>query len=409
MVDVEDVQQFGQRLRNQLDYLETADISERDREAIQKLVRRLDTDGLATSTIAQRCLQCRLTAERIDGNLVDMDRDDVDAYLFERKRDHDDSEGTIRNYRKSLKRFFEHRGEEWAADISIGAPPQRRVEPDELLTQDEIDALFSAAKSARDSALLGLLLDTGLRIGAIASLRVRDVDLTDRAGRITVTDAVDGQKAAGGTVPLTWARGYVANWLDVHPRSDESEAALIHTRKDDDPDDDGALTYYSLQRHLKRLADRADVARSKVNPHNFRKTAISQWIRDGLSEQEIKHRATWTEDSDQFATYSGVSDEELNEQILGHYDLGGEDSAGPTMDACLQCGTSLPDHADFCPGCAAPLNQSAASRIQAVDDALVEGAIDAPTSEHQHVLLALRRLARSDPRLRTALEDEFGH
>lgn len=35
-------------------------------------------------------------------------------------------------------------------------------------------------------------------------------------------------KGASGTVPVTWGEGPLTSYLDVHPRRDVADAALIH-------------------------------------------------------------------------------------------------------------------------------------------------------------------------------------
>lgn len=123
------------------------------------------------------------------------------------------------------------------------------------------------------------------------------------------------------------------------------------------------MTYQYLSRRVKNVADKAGVDRDRVSTHNFRKTAASRWIREGLSEQAIKHRTCWDVDTDMFKVYSGVRDEELNDQILSHYDIdtGEDDSSEPTVKPCQRCGATVRVSNNYCPECAAPLNQKAAN------------------------------------------------
>jgi integrase len=377
MTDVGDIQNFERKFENQLEKVHNAEISEADREAILDFTRHIDAKGRATSTITNRINQLRLSSERAEADLTEMSKTDVDKLLFSLKHDYDLSEGSLRNYRKSLRLFFRFMGEDWADDIEIGASPDRDVEPNELLTSDETDQLLDAARNPRDKALLALLLDTGLRIGAIGSVRISDVELTDRAGFLTINQDADGTKDASGTVPITWSRSYIVNWLDVHPAGDDPSAPVIHSLKEPDNDDSGALSYVVIQRQLKRIADRTDdVPRDKVNPHNFRKTAISRWVREGLSEQEIKHRAMWVQDSTQFEVYSAVRDEELNDQILDQYGLAEEDlDATPTLESCPQCGTGLRDDARFCPSCGLALSDEAAASAEEMEDRVMDSSL----------------------------------
>lgn len=401
MVSTDDVHGFGKKLANQREKLRDADIDDRDREAILEYLNSRDAnDDVTTGTLVNHANRLRLSAERASVPLVDAAKTDIDALLVALKREHDLSEGTRRNYRKALRLFCRHLDRAWADDISIGASPDRSVDPDDLLTDEEIEALLEAAANPRDTAVIALLADTGLRVGALASLRIRDLDLSGPTATVTINE--NGPvKDASGTVPLTWSEGYLANYLAVHPRRDVPDAALLHTHGSyfDDDDDDGALEYRYLTRRIRETADTADVPREKCNAHNFRRTAISRWIREGMSEQAIKHRATWDVDSDMLEVYSGVRDEELNTQILEHYGLetGGGDAVRPDLDNCPRCGTPLRSSMRYCPGCSAALTDLAAAQQDARRDAVVDAIAEADDGDVRQRRNELRGAVDDDP------------
>ncbi|WP_197425383.1 site-specific integrase [Halobacterium sp. CBA1126] len=403
MADLNDVQNYARKFQNQLAKVDEAPIDDRDREAIHDWVRHLDASGDRNQgTITSLLNRIRLSAERSDTPLVDMDRSDVDALLFDLKHDYDLGEGTRRNYRKALKQFHDWRGEDWVEDFTIGASPDRSVDPNDLLTDDEIQALLDAAGKPRDQALIAMLADTGLRIGALASLRIRDLDLAGQTTLISINEAAN-VKDASGTVPLTWSEGHLTGYLHVHPRRDVEDAPVFH--KDAgyyDGGDDGALAYQYLARRVKEVADQAGVPREKANLHNFRHTAISNWIRDGLSEQAIKHRASWEIDSDMLETYAAVRDEEFNDQILDHYDLAtSEDgeASRPELEACPRCSTALMGTERFCPSCAAPLSAGAADAVEGVEDRAFESMAAADTGDAE-LVAEFRERFQSDPGFR---------
>lgn len=374
MADTDDIQGYGQKFENQLELLKNADIPDADRSAILALIRHEDAnDTVNQGTMVNHMNRLRLSSERADMPLMEMAKSSVDEFLFKQKHDRGLGEGTLRNYRKALRKFFRHHGREWAEDIEIGSSPDRTVDVDKLLSREEITRLIEAATNPRDKAIIALLADTGLRIGAATSLRLRDVDLSGRAGTVTINEEAN-VKDDSGPKPLTWSRGYIANWLDVHPRPDEDEAPLFHKTEQVSDDEDGALAYQYCARRLKWIADDADIDRERVRAHNFRKSAISRWIREGLSEQAIKHRAGWAKDSSQFDVYSGVTAEEMNEDILDHYGLAKSgDASSPELEACPSCRTPLTDGARFCPGCGDALSATASEAVAEGQAAAFQG------------------------------------
>lgn len=397
MADTTDINADSRRFQGQLDKLETADIADSDRDAIRAFIRQRDAHtSTATSTDLNHLKNLRLSADRSDMALTDMEKSDVDDLLFQFKHERGMADGTLRNYRKSLRLFYrDGLGREWAEEIKVGPSPTRKADPDDALNREETDALLDAARNPRDKALLAMLLDGGFRKAAVASLRVRDVDLSGRAGRVMLNQDASGLKGADGPKALTWSTPYLAAWLDVHPRRDDPNAALFHTlREPHEVEDDGALTPFHFQRILKGLAEDADVPREKVNPHNFRKTAITRWIREGLSEQEIKHRAGWVKDSGQFEVYSQVSAEEMNGQILNRYGFADEETVGtPTLKDCPRCRTPLRSRVAFCPSCGLPLSDRSVDIADAtgeIKDDTADAALgDDLTSEEREGMKAL--------------------
>lgn len=140
-----------------------------------------------------------------------------------------------------------------------------------------------------------------------------------------------------------------------------------------------------------------------MNTHNFRKSAISRWIREGMSEQAIKHRAHWTVDTDQIEVYSGVKEEELNDQILDHYGIEtSENETRPDLDRCPRCGASLRGDESFCPSCAGPLTDAAAAKTDAVDDDIFESTVQDDLS-NADLLNTLRARFAQDTEFRATL------
>lgn len=410
MADVNDVQGYSTKFDNQRQKLrDSSSLDDRDRAAIDEWVVHLRTNDNqinSLGTVVSHLNHIRLAAERSELPLVEFDGiDDVSRLELFLSDEHGIAESTLRNYKKSLRKFFRWRGVEWADDISIGAPVVNRHDPDEEITDDELDALLDACTEfntpARDKALIAILRDTGLRVGAVLSLRVGDLTVTEDRAVVSINTNAN-VKGASGKRPLTWSRGYVANWLDVHPRPETEDAALIHVQSND-PDDGGALRQQYAGVRLSKIAEAAGIDSDRIHAHLFRGTAISNWIRDGASDQEIKHRATLVEDSRVLKRYSLVSDEEMNEKILRDRGLVEEDGdSGPSLEQCPQCRTPLRGSERFCPGCATPLSQAAADDAATTEDELFES-MAGVSDRNADLIRELRRRFETDAEFRDLL------
>lgn len=122
--------------------------------------------------------------------------------------------------------------------------------------------------NGRDQALIGLLLHAGLRVGEAVSLRVRDVEMGERKGRVIVRSG-KGQKRR--EVPLgAEARTVIRPWW-----SSRSDGWLFPGRGD------GHLSERAAQVMVKKYAYHARMDTQEVTPHALRHTFATRLLRSG--------------------------------------------------------------------------------------------------------------------------------
>jgi integrase len=176
----------------------------------------------------------------------------------------------------------------------LDLPPVRGSRPPagKALTPDEIGALYSAAESARDRALLGVLLQGGLRRAEVAHLTWQDVrHLPDRGGwqggpPARAPERGPGQRASQGT-PLAitvQGKGHKVRVVHLAGRAvrylaeymDEYRQAGVRAGVPDYPPPDRALfglrSGAAVAKVLARLCARAGV---RCSPHDLRRTYAS--------------------------------------------------------------------------------------------------------------------------------------
>jgi len=385
--DITDINNFSGRLRTQFELVADLDV-EADRQAITRWG---NSQDVADTTLIDRLKNVRLLAERSDQRLVDMDKGDVLTLLAQFSNGtHPDvpddglGDGTMRQYRQAIRLFFrDELNRNWAEDITIGQVERSPIGPDQILTSDEVDALLEASQTPRDSALIAFLCVTGQRITAALSIRVDDVDLGDRTATIRLNDDAKGLKGAAGPRPILWARSYVANWLDVHPRRDDPNAALFCTTQGGSrPREDGdtitwergdPMSRSQAHTRLTNVAERADVPTEKVKPHNFRHTAITRMRDQGIPDDRIKFMVGVEPDSDILERYDKATNEKMLRRLREDHGIDTEDDLSigqPSTDTCRQCRAPLREASRFCPQCGTPLTVDAADEIEEMGDDL---------------------------------------
>jgi integrase len=314
---------------------------------------------------------------------------------------------TLRNIRKSAVNFFRDGvGVDWAEEIEIGGPEPTKVTEDDIYVAAEVEALFDAAQNPRDKALMATLLATGQRISAVLSLRIRDVDLNGSTGFIYLNDEAIGLKGAAGKRPLLWATEYVKNWLDLHPCSDSRDAAVFcvvegqsHPHRDSPAD---PMSPWGVNQQLRRIGTRAGIDKP-VNPHNFRHSAVTRMVRDGVPEQQIKWMVGWKPDSAQFERYTHLTDDEMVAAMLEHYDIAESESdiGRPGLETCISCDAALDAWVNpvACPGCGLSLSHSStviANAIEQVHDDATEEAIESTDPDLVEAFQAIREATNND-------------
>jgi site-specific recombinase XerD len=131
------------------------------------------------------------------------------------------------------------------------------------------NAIRETENPLRNRALLALLLDTGIRLGEVVSLKVADVSLDARQPSLTV----HGKGNKWRRVPLGGsARVAVERYL-THERP---TGAYVFIGRDG-----GMLSPRLVEKLLHRLGQRAGVTGMRVSPHSCRHSFAVAYLRAG--------------------------------------------------------------------------------------------------------------------------------
>lgn len=342
------------------------DLPREDRQLLQYWLANF-RDKNADSTTLGHLTHLLTLQKKLDVSLSEATKFDWTATVSELASERDWTSGTKRNYQKSIRSFLGEVEEDVATDkgdISLAKDDSGgEIDPDDILSVEETRILiYEASNRIRDQAMFAVLIDLGLRIAALCSLRVKDFEYKegDTVGEITLNEEALGQKGSGGrTHVATISSGFIRSYLrSEHPRPDEPDAPLFHKIGEhydpSDPDDDGSISPAIFRRRMRRLARSTDIDESKLHPHNLKHAAVTIWALRGMSDREIEHRAGWARESGQLKRYEHLKEEELNNQVLET--LGIERKEGPVqmispIEACPNCNVSVDTGMRFCPQC----------------------------------------------------------
>jgi site-specific recombinase XerD len=219
--------------------------------------------------------------------VADVRREDVEAFLVERS-DAGMRPATLSQRFRSLQQFFKWlaaEGEIAASPMATMRPPHVPETPPPVLREAELRKLLDACagtdfEDRRDNAIIRLFVDTGMRRGELAGLKLDDVNLDEEAA------VVLGKGRRPRSCPFGHKTGQA---LDRYMRArakrpDASEPWLWLGKR-------GRLTETGVEQAVKRRGRAAGLP--EIHPHQFRHTYAHQWLASGGTEGDLMRLAGW--------------------------------------------------------------------------------------------------------------------
>lgn len=129
----------------------------------------------------------------------------------------------------------------------------------------------------RDGSLILFLLHTGLRISEALSLKLSDIELSERKGLVRVRQT---KGITSRVVPLNaTARKALQDWLAVRPET----GIFLWTQVEKEPG--SPLTSRTVQRILKRIGTAANLPH--LTPHVLRHTFAKNLVDQGVGLEKV--------------------------------------------------------------------------------------------------------------------------
>jgi site-specific recombinase XerD len=180
------------------------------------------------------------------------------------------------------------------------------------LTKSEVHALLRVAGQSphglarRNYALVQLMLQAGLRVSEVVRLQVRDLDLHERSGTVTI---VDGKGHQDREVPLNaTARRALAAYFETRAEQAPTDSVFVSKRTT-------PMSVRALQKIIAGLAARAKLQRLAVSAHTLRHTFARNYLQANPGHLVELAMLLGHESLDTTAIYTKASRESLAEAV----------------------------------------------------------------------------------------------
>ena len=330
-------------------------------DAINTFDRHMTLRGLRESTRKHQIRILIIYAKFLEKSFTEATKKDVESFLS--KSGGGNPKGsTINIYQALLKRFYKViTGEipECVAWFQKSIYKTPRTKPSDLLSESEIKELANACVHERDKLIITLLWDSAIRVGELCNINIGDV--INRIGQWYVT--VDG-KTGSRELELIVSAPQMIRYIDNHPFKNKMDAPLFLSFDHRNPMK--RITTQGVYCTIQYMSKRAGIQK-KITPHLIRKSRITDWVRKGLMEMDLRFLAGWTPESDMPATYVRLAPKQINEKRreveTGEKPKKIEHQKGVLLPiVCPRCSTINDSSNLYCDSCWIPLKKSSAKR-----------------------------------------------
>lgn len=255
----------------------------------------LRVNGASKSTLQH--YRSILTNANAFKGLPDWNKDDVNKYFL--SLENKNKKSSIEVKKIVLKKFLNSQGKKDAVEHLRGKIQINELRREDLLTSDDVTKLIESTESHLWKALIAFLFETGCRIGEATSIKVKDLQETDKGLIVNIPTT----KTDAGNRPtiLIHSAGYIRNWKNSS-----------NLRKDDLL---FKMTKEWANTMIKRIAKDAGITKS-VNPHKFRHAAATYACLKGFKEHSLRKKFGWKQSSNVPERYIHLIDDDIIDETL---------------------------------------------------------------------------------------------
>lgn len=234
-------------------------------------------EGCSKKTLAYYKKSIKDTISSIGKAIVSIKTNDLRKYLSEYQSSRGLSKVTIDNIRRILSSFFS-----WLEDEDhIIKSPTRRIHKvkfgrtvKDTFSDEEIEALRDHCDEIRDLAMVEILFSTGMRVGELVNLNIKDINFNER-------ECVVYGKGDSERLVYFDARTKIHLSQYINSRKDSNKALFVSLDKNH-----VRLGINGIETRLKKIGMLSGI--ESIHPHKFRRTMATNAINKGMPIEQVQ-------------------------------------------------------------------------------------------------------------------------
>lgn len=213
----------------------------------------------------------------VNKNVKIIDTNDLREYLTKYQKKNNCSKVTIDNVRRILSSFFSWLEDE---DYIIKSPIRRihKIKTSKIVretyTDETIEKLRDSCEEIRDLAIIDFLASTGVRVGELVKLDIKDINFEERSCIVFGKGSREREVYFDARTKL-----HLEKYLSL--RKDDNPALFVSLLSPYD-----RLEISGVEIRLKKIGKELDLQR--VHPHKFRRTMATKAIDKGMPIEQVQ-------------------------------------------------------------------------------------------------------------------------
>lgn len=249
----------------------------RNEDYLEMFLHAKQVEGLSDRTLSYYRSSVSHMLESIKTPVRKMTTEQIREYLASYQRINNCGKSTVDNIRRNISSFFTWLEEE---DHILKSPVRRihkiksKTTVKEVISDEDIERLRDNCEVSRDVAIIDMLYSTGMRVGELVRLDIRDINFDERECVVYGKGGKERKVYFDARTKLH-LENYIAS------RNDDNPALFVtldapHAR----------LKISGVEIRLRELGRRLDI--HNIHPHKFRRSMATRAIDKGMPIEQVQ-------------------------------------------------------------------------------------------------------------------------